>query len=454
MGREEQVQEIRMKMERYLDTSARDKDFYSLYNNHLENREKFKHERERLRGFAEDLEQHYLKEYIEEAERQVENNSRLLYGLKLMGPNFSGEKLEELIQDTNKYGTPRAKKELQEIKSRYEKCGLKEKFEWEIKASRYFENPLEHSSFKGSMEVDYVHDKVFGYNGLSGVREMGILNYRKDAYPDDVHPDYVAMYEEPAKIAKWDYEGYFSPRKVRKEDDLHRFEREELPKVEEKAIEYYCKKYDKRLADETYGMIAIKENENYRGKPIEQARSEITKRAKEESKKEIAQWKAERMEAKDLWAELREKGRDFSPEKMKRLAELERHPFGGDGIVELGRLNYEYRIIVQHDDKIFPEYARVRKEIREKEVKEAVAKVRDAAKKDHEVLIGKPGSGLIWKMPPGEYERLFGKGETKDKMNKDTGRPLNEWQKRANAGRARGGNASQERKAPEAGRGR
>ena len=125
MGREEQVQEIRMKMERYLDTSARDKDFYSLYNNHLENREKFKHERERLRGFAEDLEQHYLKEYIEEAERQVENNSRLLYGLKLMGPNFSGEKLEELIQDTNKYGTPRAKKELQEIKSRYENVVLK-----------------------------------------------------------------------------------------------------------------------------------------------------------------------------------------------------------------------------------------------------------------------------------------------------------------------------------------
>ena len=60
----------------------------------------------------------------------------------------------------------------------------------EIKASRYFENPLEHSSFKGSMEVIMCMIR-FLVIMVYQVRRMGILNYQKDAYPDDVHPDYV-----------------------------------------------------------------------------------------------------------------------------------------------------------------------------------------------------------------------------------------------------------------------
>lgn len=68
-----------------------------------------------------------------------------------------------------------------------------------------------------------------------------------------------------------------------------------------------------------------------------------------------------------LWAELRETGAAFSPEKMKELAQLEKSPFinyrGLNGIVELGRINRELGIIKPPQDKvIFSEYERVVRE--------------------------------------------------------------------------------------------
>lgn len=61
-----------------------------------------------------------------------------------------------------------------------------------------------------------------------------------------------------------------------------------------------------------------------------------------------------------LWDELRRTGADFSPEKMKELAELERNPLDNDsykiGIVELGHINAELKIIKADAEIVFPEY--------------------------------------------------------------------------------------------------
>ena len=122
-----------------------------------------------------------------------------------------------------------------------------------------------------------------------------------------------------------------------------------------------------------------------------------------ESGKKYNDFFARRLELMD---KIRRTG-NLSPEEMKEWANLERNPFdyGREpvGIVELGRINEELGIIKGEDaDKVFPEYAHVRKQEREAEVQKGLA----------------------------------------------------EWQERANAGRARGGNASPEREAPEAGRDR
>jgi hypothetical protein len=129
------------------------------------------------------------------------------------------------------------------------------------------------------------------------------------------------------------------------------------------------------------------------------------------TEEEFAEMKKDSKDREKLMDKLRRMGPNFSVKEMKDLAALERSSFAerGEmvGIVELGRINEELGIIKDDADRVFPEWTRVREYIH---------------KQDREAEVQK--------------------------------RNLAQWQEQANAGGSREGNASQERKAPEAGRDR
>jgi hypothetical protein len=323
--------QIRTVMEEYLDEKARPEAYYSLEVNYFINRDLFKEERRELRRIAQKLKKIYPRENVELAEKQVEHKSRLLYGLKLMGPNFPEEQLKELIADTQTYGDYRAREAVRLMKFHYESCGLKEIVSWQIRSTRYL--PVFVIPY-GEINNRHV---FWGYDGAEGPCKVGI----ESAEPGGDFELTLAKENYYFNLYAGAYLNYFKPQDPKTA--------EIVTQIETVALEYYFENYQALFQGE----------QSNRPKPYVVRSLGNGKIIKTVTPSELANYQDLCVESKKLWQEFREKGAFFAPEKMKRLARLEWHPFGGDSLIRLGELNQEYGIIVDNSTKIFPEFARL-----------------------------------------------------------------------------------------------